>query len=128
MTEEGQTRILIADHWSSVRSAIREFLKHQPELEVLGEAENSQQLLKQVEAKCPDIVLLEWDLPNQPTANLIGAIHKLSCQPVVIALSVQPEDEQEALAAGAYAFISKNEPPKRLLTVIHAAILERNNE
>ena len=121
-------RILIADNQSAVRSAVRLLLEKGLELDVVGEAADSDELLAQLESLRPDILLLDWDLPGWSTASLFDAFGELDRQPRVIVLGVKPESRQSALAAGADAFVSKGDPPRRLLTAIQALPVEGQRE
>ena len=121
-------RILIADQQPAVRSAVRLLLEKGLELDVVGEAADSKELLAQLKSLRPDVLLLDWDLQGRSTANLFDAFRKLDRQPRVIVLDVQPESMQPALAAGADAFVSKGDPPKRLLTAIQALPVEGQRE
>jgi DNA-binding NarL/FixJ family response regulator len=127
MNQPTQTRIVIAERQTVVRSALRRFLGQQPGLYVVGEAAEDQELLAQLEVACPDLVLLDWDLPGRPVADLIPALRRPDCQPAVIVLAVRPEPAQSALDAGAEAFVYKGESPKRLLTTIRGVMLERGH-
>jgi DNA-binding NarL/FixJ family response regulator len=113
-------RILIADQQQAVRSAVRLLLEERLGLHVVGEAADNQELLAQLESFRPDLLLLDWDLPGWSTSSLNDAFHRLDFQPQVIVLDVEPESVQTALAAGADAFVSKGDPPKRLLTAIRS--------
>ena len=111
-------RILLADNRSRVRFALRSLLEEQSGLIVVGEVADCKELLAQAEAACPDLVLIDWDLPDMATVDLLPALQKICPGLPVIALSSRPEVEQEALAAGAQAFVSKAGPPEPLLAAI----------
>ena len=111
-------RILLADDQSKIRFALRVLLERQPGLEVISEAINAENLLVQVETACPDLVLLGWELPGLATVSLLSALHRARSDLLVIALSGRPEARQAALDAGADAFVSKADPPERLLAAI----------
>ena len=113
-------RILIADHQPAVRSAVRLLLGERPELDVVGEAADSEELLVQLERLRPDIILLDSALPGWSPADLFDAFRGLDHHPKVIVLGVQSETGKAALAAGADAYVSKGDPPRRLLTAIRA--------
>jgi DNA-binding NarL/FixJ family response regulator len=113
--------ILLADSQSRVRFALSSLLEEQPGLTVEGEATDCQELLANVEAACPDLVLIDWDLPGMARVDLLAALKRMCPDLHVIALSSRPEVEQEALAAGVRAFVSKAGPPEPLLAAIHAA-------
>ena len=121
-------RILIAGGRSLNRSALRLFLQEACGLAVVGEAADSEELLMELQAKHPDVVLLEWELPGQPGLELLPALRDCNSRPVVIVLSGRPELEQAVRDAGAHDFFNLGEPPKRLLATLQAiqdrAILE----
>jgi len=111
-------RILIADGQSSVRYALHILLQRQSGIEVVGEAIDAQELLARIEAASPDLVLLDWELPGLPRRALLAAMRNAVPNLTVIALSGRSEDSPLALEAGADAFVSKVEPPERLLSAI----------
>jgi DNA-binding NarL/FixJ family response regulator len=107
---------------------VRLLLEERLELDALGEAADSQELLAQLDSLRPDIILLDRELPGGSTADLFRAFCGLDPHPKVIVLCAQPESAQAALAAGADALVSKCDPPKRLLTAIHALSVEVQRE
>lgn len=121
-----QTKIILADDEASLRSAMRLRLEYEPGLSVVGEATNVGSLLAQAEAKLPDILLIDWELPGLANA---GAGHQLLRtlriwfpQIKVIALSSLPEAKAEALAARVDAFVSKAEPADQLIQLCRTFI------
>jgi DNA-binding NarL/FixJ family response regulator len=123
-----RVRILIADHQSAVRSALRLLLEERLELDVVGEAADNQELRAKLKNLRPDIVLLDWDLLARSTAVPKHAFLGLDHQAKLLVLGAQPESGPAALAAGADAFVSKGDPPKRLLTALRALMVEGNRE
>lgn len=114
-------RVLVADDQAKVRSAMRFLLEHEPHLHVVGEAVDAADLLRMVRTRCPDLVLLDWELPGLKAQDLLSVLHKACAGLMVIALSGRPEARREALDAGAHAFVSKGDPPERLLAAIRDA-------
>lgn len=111
--------VLLADDQSKVRSALRLLLEHQADIDVLGEAVNATGLLDWARATHPDLVLLDWELPGFGRDEL-DTLRSLCPSLTVIALSGQPEARQAALEAGADGFVSKGDPPERLLEAVAA--------
>jgi DNA-binding NarL/FixJ family response regulator len=118
-------RILLADGQSKVRFALRVLLERQPGVEVVGEAAENEDLLRQTEETCPDMLLLAWELPGLvPPVDLL--VLREACPGLrVVALSGRPEARHQAREAGVDAFVSKAEPPERLLTAIKTASRDR---
>jgi DNA-binding NarL/FixJ family response regulator len=111
-------RILIADRLPKVRFALRVLLDQQPSCEVVGEAGDADGLLSQVQVASPDLVLLDWELLGARGVELLFAMRKAVDRLYVVALSGRPEARRVSLDAGADAFVSKSDPPERLLATI----------
>jgi DNA-binding NarL/FixJ family response regulator len=111
-------RILLADGQPKVRHALRVLLNRQADLEIIGEAGDAVGLLQQLGSTNPDLILLDWDINGQSPYHLVGTIHELFPHAILIAMSGRGEAQNDALNAGADSFISKTDPPERLLTTI----------
>ena len=121
-------RVLLADDQAKVRSALRVLLGHQPGIEVIGEAVDSTGLLDWIKAACPDVVLLDWELPGLPPAALLPLLNYHCADTRVIVLSSNPEARDAALTEGAHAFVSKVDPPDSLLAAIAACTQKRRSK
>ena len=119
-------RVILADDQAKVRSALRLLLQQQPDVEILGEAVDTTGLLDWVKAVCPDLILLDWELPGLTAAVLLPLLHDHCPDLRVVALSSRPEVRQAALDTGADAFGSKGDPPERLLIAMDEAMEKRN--
>ena len=111
-------QVLVADDQAKVRSAIRLMLEQDENVEVVGEAVDATGLLDWLKVLCPDLLLLDWELPGCEAESLISQIRRSCDQARVIALSGLPEARQAALDAGAHGFVSKGDPPEHLLEAV----------
>lgn len=112
-------QVLLADDQLKVRSALRIILEQQPGVEVVGETDDADGLMVQVDAIHPDLILLDWELPGLSRNGRFSALRSRHPDVRVIALSGRPEARRAALEAGADAFVSKVEPPDRLLEALN---------
>jgi DNA-binding NarL/FixJ family response regulator len=113
-------RVLLADYQLKVRSALRLLLEHEAGVSVIGEVTHSNELLTIVKQSCPDVLLLDWELPNEPILNVLYEL-RCHCPSIkIIILSSNPEAKQEALEAGVDQFISKAEPATSFLLSFRA--------
>jgi DNA-binding NarL/FixJ family response regulator len=123
-------RVLLADDQADLRSALRLLLEQEPGVELIGEVADVDALLSQVMSFHPDLVLLDWDLPELKVADagrrLLATLHVQQPFLQVIVLSGRPESNRSAIAAGADLFVSKTEPPDRLLAALRGARLAVN--
>ena len=121
-------RILLADDQPKVRFALRVLLERQGDLEIVGEAVDVEDLLARAEAVGPELVLLGWELPGLAANDSLTALRKVCPDLIVIALSGWPEARRAALAAGADAFVSKGDPPEKLLATIQGCCRRRQGQ
>lgn len=107
--------LYLADDDARARAALRLLFEQQPRMCVAGEAASGQALLAALLTAAPDVVLLDWELPGPPAPAVVAGIRALCPAARVVALSGRIEAYRAALAAGADAFVSKGDPPERLL-------------
>lgn len=110
-------RVLIADDEDEVRAALHILLKHQPAIEAVGEAATLPELAEQIEIHQPDRLILDWGLIAS-TPAILSSWRARYPQLAVIVISGRTDVRQAALDAGAAAFVSKGDPPDRLLAAL----------
>lgn len=120
--------VLLAERREEVRSALRLVLAHEPDIHVVAEVESSDELLAQIEASCPDLILLEWELPGQSLPEVLSAVRQRCPHLHVIALSGHPEARKVALEVGVDQFVSKADSPDRLLAAIRSVRLDYSQQ
>jgi DNA-binding NarL/FixJ family response regulator len=111
-------RVLLADHHPEVCSALRLLMEEKAGVNVIGEVNNSHELLGYLNSLRPDLVLLDWELPGTDPVELIKILHILYPELRVIAMSSAPGLREESLKDGATGFICKAEPPEELMHAI----------
>jgi DNA-binding NarL/FixJ family response regulator len=107
------TRVYLADALTKERHALRLMLLDL-KMEVAGEAADWSTALAQAPVSRTDMLLVDWDLlPSAPSAAL-DELRKACPAALVIILISHLDARQQALSAGADAFISKGETPERV--------------
>ena len=117
-----ELRIVLADDQERVRYGLRALLRQQPGWAVTGEAESANHLFALISVLKPDLVLLDWYLPDLPGEKVIATLRRMSETIHVIVLSGHIETKNSALEAGASAFISKTNSPEQLVETIKNVI------
>lgn len=112
-------RIILADHHAQALWALKTLLVEQPEFQLVGEAENTVDLIHAAKNLSTDLILVDWELPGCPIADLIKNLHTNNPRPVVIVMSSKLEYGSMLLKSGADAFVSKTEHPDWLLETLH---------
>lgn len=116
----GRLRVLLVDDQSEVRSALRLVLEHELELVVVGEVGAACDLAEAVIASRPDMVLVDWELPELNGYEMARTLRRSGMPVKMVAMSGRPDTRHSAVAAGADAFICKVDSPERLLETVRA--------
>lgn len=116
-------KILLADDHQIFREALRSLLEKYPDIEVVGEASNSEEVQQLASSLAPDIVCMDIGMPG---LNGIDATKQLKARLPriqVIALSSYAEAVYiiDMMRAGASAYVTKASGGKDLLKAIEAA-------
>lgn len=111
-------QILLADDNSDLRSALRLLLETRFELNLIIEARDMEHVLAQVEDTRPDCLIFDWELPGRPIRERITVLRTLVPELKIIVTSIHPESKERALMEGADEFISKSDPPLKILEAV----------
>ncbi len=116
------TSVLIADDQTLFREGLRLLLANDPAIAVVGEAADSLQAVRLVEALQPDILLLTINMAGPSTLEAIALIRQKSAVTQVLVLSRLPEDAliEQALQVGAKGYLSTALGYKDLIKAIQA--------
>ena len=122
--DQTKYRILIVDDHPIVRRGLRELVADEPDLEVCGEAEDVAQALSQVAETRPDLVIVDLTLKNGHGLDLIQEIKARHGQVRMLVSSMHDESlfAERALRAGAAGYISKQEPPERMIDAMRRVL------
>jgi len=112
--------IVLADDHALIREGIKKVLTRQPDLEVVCEASNAQEVLDFLAKKPANLVVLDINLPGMSGLDSLKYIHKLAPTIHVLMLSMYPEDSfaVRALKAGAAGYVTKGSAADELISAI----------
>ena len=113
-------RVLLADDQSLVRAGFRMILKGEPDIEVVGEADDGNEAVRQAAELGPDVVLMDIRMPNLDGIEATRQICARDGGPRVLVLTTFDLDEYvfESLRAGASAFLLKDAREQQLVAAI----------
>jgi DNA-binding NarL/FixJ family response regulator len=113
-------RVLIADDQRLVRSGFKMILRSDPELEVVGEADDGVEAVAAAKTLLPDVVLMDVRMPRVDGIEATRQISLLPAAPRVLVLTTFDLDEYvfAALRVGASGFLLKDAPEEQLLSAI----------
>ena len=117
-------RILVADDDDSVRSLLRLTLPAEG-VEVV-EARDGEEALELISAHAPDLLLLDWNMPGRPGADVLAEVRRSHpTLPVIVLTADQAGSTHElAGALGADTFLTKPFSPLELLEAVESFLPE----
>ena len=120
MTEK--IRIFIADDHAIVREGLRALLATEPDLELVGEANDGAQAVSKARTLKPDVILLDMVMPRMDGLEAIVEIKKNWSEAKIIMLTSFSDDEKvfSAIRSGALGYLLKESSPQDLLQAIHS--------
>jgi NarL family two-component system response regulator LiaR len=113
-------RILLADDHAVVREGLNAILSVNPDMEVVGEAEDGEEVVQLARALQPDVILLDLVMPRR---DGIAAINMLQGDnpgiPILVLTSFAEEKKVfAAIKAGAAGYLLKDSSPRDLIQAV----------
>ena len=102
-------RIVVADDHAIVRRALVQFLGSKEDMTIIGEAPDGAALISLLESEQPDVILMDYNMPEVDGVEATRQIHARYPQICVIGISMHEDGpvERDMLNAGAVAYIPK---------------------
>jgi DNA-binding NarL/FixJ family response regulator len=124
---ELKTTVLIVDDHALVREGVREILEYQDDLEVVGEAGDSEAAVALTAEKRPHVVLLDIEIPGDDVTTTVGRIRKRSPHTAVLILSMYegPQLLQSLLQVGVRGYLLKSVTRHELVSAIRSVRLDK---
>lgn len=116
-------RVLVVDDHHVVRSGLTTLLNADPEIEVVADADNGRTAIAAVEAKRPDVILMDLSMPGMDGVEATAYLttHVEGSKVLVLTSFADRERVQEAVAAGAIGYLLKDCEPAELLAAVRSA-------
>lgn len=121
---ENPIRLLIADDHQLFISGVRELLSKNPEVEVVDEAKDGQELLKLVKLRTVDLVVMDVSMPVMDGKEACIILKKDHPELKVLMLTMHddPKTIGELLDAGADGYLLKEASKRELLLAIKTVV------
>ncbi len=114
--------VLLAEGRPDVRSALQLFLEQDFISVNVVVATKTKDMLTRMSISCPDLLLLDWELPDVKAGQIMAQLRGLCPEMQIIATSGRSETREQALQAGANAFINKSDTPEQMIATINDII------
>ena len=114
--------VLLADDQAMVRAGFHMLLEAEPDIQVVGEAEDGAVAVSAVRSLKPDVVLMDIQMPVmdglEATRHIVAEQSKVPTRVLILTTFERDEYIFESLRSGASGFILKNAPPEDLINAI----------
>jgi DNA-binding NarL/FixJ family response regulator len=119
-------RVVLADDQAVVRMGLRVLIDREPDMEVVGEAENGQEALDLLRTSKPDVLLLDIRMPGMDGLATLSAIaddEALGRTRVIVVTTFEIDEYVfRAIQAGASGFLVKDAVPAELARAIRVVV------
>ena len=116
-------KILIVDDHDVVRQGLKALLDR-PGWEIVGEAADGISAVEMAEATKPDVIILDYSLPNMNGADVARHIRTILPTAEVIIFTLHDAEEvvRDALSAGVRGFLMKSDGSRQLIAAVKSLI------
>ena len=105
-----RVRVLVVDDSPTMRAIIKQKLRSDPEIEVVGEASDPYEAREAIKAHSPDVITLDIEMPNMNGIDFLEKIMRLRPTPVIMVSTLKQNGAAatvEALSLGAFDCVGK---------------------
>ncbi|MFB2771769.1 response regulator [Pelatocladus sp. BLCC-F211] len=115
-------KVLLVDDQNLIRQGLKALLELEPDLEIVGEAENGESAIHLIEQLYPDVILMDIRMPIMDGVAATREIHKRFPSIQILVLTTFDNDEYvtAALQNGAMGYLLKDTPSEELAVAIRA--------
>jgi two-component system LytT family response regulator len=113
-------RALIVDDEPLAREGVRELLKQAPDIEILGECGDGFQAIEAIEAKKPDLVFLDVQMPELDGFDVLEALDSRQL-PAIIFVTAYDNYALQAFSVHAIDYLLKPLDPERFRVALDRA-------
>jgi len=117
---KNRIKVLVVDDHPVVRRGISQCLAKQEHLEIVGEAGDGQEAVRQTRELQPDLVLMDIDMPHMSGLAVAELLHRELPKIKVLILSIHGNTDYvlRILKSGARGYVLKDAPPEELVRAI----------
>jgi DNA-binding NarL/FixJ family response regulator len=118
------TRVLLADDHVLFREGLAGIISSQPDMEVIGEADDGLEAIVKARQLKPDLILMDIQMPDCDGLEATRVIKKELPETIIVVLTVRDDEEKlfEAIKSGAQGYLLKSIRGKEMLAMLRGAL------
>lgn len=113
-------KVLLADDHGIVRAGLRRIVEDSADMEVVAEAADGKEAIRQARKQALDVVVVDISMPGMDGLEVISQLRVYNPQLPIIVLTMHEEEQYvvRAFEAGAMGYITKRSAPEQLVEAI----------
>lgn len=121
--DQQQITVVLADDHNVIRAGLRSMLEGEDDLRVIGEADDAASAAKLVEARRPDVLVLDLQMPGAEPRQDVPHLRESAPDTEIVVLTMQndPRNARDLLRAGAAGYVLKQAADRQLREAIRVA-------
>ncbi|MEW6001601.1 MAG: response regulator transcription factor [Nitrospirota bacterium] len=121
---KGSIKICIADDHELIRRGFKQIIAEEPDMAVVGEAKNADEVLDFIRKKDCDVIILDISMPGRSGLDLLKELKVQKPKLPVLILSMYPEElyAVRTLKAGAGGYLTKDSASEELVKAIRKVV------
>lgn len=119
-----QVRVLLADDHALFREGLAGIIRAQPDMQVVGEANDGLEAFVKAQELKPDLILMDVQMPGMDGIEAVKQIKQVLPETIIVMLTVRGDDDMlfEALKNGAQGYLLKEIRSQALLEMLRGAL------
>jgi len=119
---QSKIRVLLCDDHAIFRQGVRKLLELEPDITVIGEAGNGEEMLEMLKKAGPDVILMDIGMPNMDGVTATYKAKKILPRAKVIIFTVFEDEPHifQAIKAGAMGYLLKDVSFDELMAAIRS--------
>ena len=115
-------KVLLADDHSIVRAGLRRIVEESGDMEVVAEAADGREAIRQVRSGAPDVVVVDISMPGLDGLEVVTQLqaHDPDLPTIILTMHEEAQYVVRAIEAGAMGYITKQSAPERLVDAIRS--------